>query len=282
MCAHRSAHSIPPSLGCLPAVAAPAPRVSLVHSQKCCRAPRWHRCHPSWSCGEPGGAQPRSAGTPLVDGSPFKCHPVSHSPVQPVGHAGGLGECRPFRLWVWGGRKHRGGRGDKFPHGAVMGIPVRLCRDGGRGERAPHHTVLCHSAATHRAACGGSAGTCCGTSRGDGQRSVGTQRGGEGVTWRGNPSPVSPAHRARGDGHPRLVHRPDAVVLHPAPLPPLAVLGPGGRPARWPGTSRGGPRASHGAEGHGGARCLHLLGRPGLVPLVCWGQGGREWVLVLC
>lgn len=87
------------------------------------------------------------------------------------------------------------------------------------------------------------------------------------------PPPCAPTHRARGEGHPRLVHGPDAVVLHPAPLPPLAVLGPGGRPARWPWASGGSPGAGRGVGGHRGAGGFRLLGRPGLVPLIHWGQG---------
>lgn len=97
------------------------------------------------------------------------------------------------------------------------------------------------------------------------------------------PGPTPPTHRARGDGHPRLVHRPDAVVLHPAPLPPLAVLGPRGRPARRARAAGGGmwgcgsPRALHGVlSGCWGAGSLRLLGRPGLVPVVGWGRGDGE------
>lgn len=97
------------------------------------------------------------------------------------------------------------------------------------------------------------------------------RKGPEGVA---EPGPTPPTHRARGDGHPRLIHRPDAVVLHPAPLPPLAVLGPCGRPARWARATGGGmwgcgsPRALHGVlSGCWGAGSLRLLGRPGLVPV---------------
>lgn len=106
------------------------------------------------------------------------------------------------------------------------------------------------------------------------------RKGPEGMA---EPGPTPPTHRARGDGHPRLVHRPDAVVLHPAPLPPFAVLGPRGRPARWARATGGGmwgcgsPRALHGVlSGCWGAGSLRLLGRPGLVPVGGWGRGDGE------
>lgn len=97
--------------------------------------------------------------------------------------------------------------------------------------------------------------------------------GGEGCDSGVTPPPCAPTHRARGEGHPRLVHGPDAIVLHPAPLPPLAVLGPGRRPARWAWAGGDSPGGERGVGGHRGAGGFPLLGRPGLVPVIHWRQG---------
>lgn len=94
---------------CLPA---PADRTSLVHSQKCCQARRWHRCHPSGSCeGREGFShrRPHPVGTHV---------PVPHSPVHPVGHSQGLSWGRPPPPRFGGRWRRRGGAG--------MGVPVGL------------------------------------------------------------------------------------------------------------------------------------------------------------
>lgn len=102
--------------GCLPA---PAPRISPVRSQKCCRAPWCHRCHPSWSCGEPGGAQhpaaPRPVGTRCgrVPGCHLNATLCRAHQSSPLGMRGGL--AGPFLCGSgWG-------EGPSFPVGQRWG-----------------------------------------------------------------------------------------------------------------------------------------------------------------
>lgn len=132
MCAHRGAHRHPSVPGLsggqscrtfLPGAVAPAVRISPVRSQKCCRAPRWHRWHPSWSCGEPGGAQPPAAPNPWAPtGGQVPRHHLNAALCRayqssPLGILGGSAGDGPFLRGSWGDEGTVAGEGPSLPVG---------------------------------------------------------------------------------------------------------------------------------------------------------------------
>lgn len=149
----------------LPAQAAPALRISPVRSQKCCRAPRRHRGHPTGSCGEPGGAEPPCAMQAPCWGQrprapmamPPPCH-CTHQSV-PLGTPGrsagggpflrgsGLGTETPW----WAGAP--GGPGGPQPCGAIprQRLPAGQCWASQSGSVGKEKEVRGHRAVPRRA-----------------------------------------------------------------------------------------------------------------------------------